>query len=174
MESAHYAGSAACEKCHAEIYSRWKKTPMANVVRDPRRTSGRHYPRSVQSPIRWSHLRRMRSPCLRQQLEAAILQESRGRFLSTAGSMGRYAQIWRAYFREAWNRLVGPLLSRGQYAAPHRTDRATDAIPSNYDVHTKKVTEWNVGCEKCHGPGSDTRETPTRGNIVNPGEHELC
>ena len=24
----------------------------------------------------------------------------------------------------------------------------------NYDVKTKAVTEWNVGCEKCHGPGS--------------------
>ena len=34
--SAHYVGSAACQKCHAEIYERWKKTPMANVVRDPR------------------------------------------------------------------------------------------------------------------------------------------
>ncbi|HXD23305.1 MAG TPA: c-type cytochrome, partial [Gemmatimonadaceae bacterium] len=33
---AHYVGSEACEKCHAQIYDRWKKTPMANVVRDPR------------------------------------------------------------------------------------------------------------------------------------------
>ena len=33
---AHYVGSAACPKCHAQIYERWKKTPMANVVRDPR------------------------------------------------------------------------------------------------------------------------------------------
>ena len=34
--SAHYTGSLACEKCHQQIYQRWKKTPMANVVRDPR------------------------------------------------------------------------------------------------------------------------------------------
>src|SRR5579883_289157 len=33
---AHSVGSAACKECHAEIYERWKKTPMANVVRDPR------------------------------------------------------------------------------------------------------------------------------------------
>ncbi|MGH7270269.1 MAG: c-type cytochrome, partial [Polyangiaceae bacterium] len=32
----HYVGSAACAPCHAEIYNRWKKTLMANVVRDPR------------------------------------------------------------------------------------------------------------------------------------------
>jgi mono/diheme cytochrome c family protein len=32
---AHYAGSAACESCHKEIYARWRQTRMANVVRDP-------------------------------------------------------------------------------------------------------------------------------------------
>jgi mono/diheme cytochrome c family protein len=37
IASAHYVGSPACEKCHADIYDRWKKTPMANVVRDPRK-----------------------------------------------------------------------------------------------------------------------------------------
>ena len=36
LASAHYAGSQACQKCHADIYEHWKKTPMANVVRDPR------------------------------------------------------------------------------------------------------------------------------------------
>lgn len=32
----NYAGSAKCQPCHAEIYSRWRKTLMANVVRDPK------------------------------------------------------------------------------------------------------------------------------------------
>jgi hypothetical protein len=35
LASAHYVGSTACQKCHESIYSRWQKTPMANVVRDP-------------------------------------------------------------------------------------------------------------------------------------------
>ncbi|MGH9397005.1 MAG: hypothetical protein ACRD18_09185 [Terriglobia bacterium] len=34
--SARYVGSNACEPCHSAIYARWKQTPMANVVRDPR------------------------------------------------------------------------------------------------------------------------------------------
>src|SRR4051812_27427652 len=29
-----YVGSAACKTCH--VYARWQKTPMANVVRDPK------------------------------------------------------------------------------------------------------------------------------------------
>src|SRR5690349_17811081 len=36
ISAAHYTGSASCQKCHAQIFEHWRKTPMANVVRDPR------------------------------------------------------------------------------------------------------------------------------------------
>src|SRR5450755_3355157 len=35
-QTAQYAGSAACQTCHPATYERWKKTRMANVVRDPK------------------------------------------------------------------------------------------------------------------------------------------
>jgi len=38
----------------------------------------------------------------------------------------------------------------------------------NFDIQTKTVTEWNVGCERCHGPGSEHISRPGRANIVNP------
>ncbi len=38
----------------------------------------------------------------------------------------------------------------------------------NYNIQTKSVTEWNVGCEKCHGPGEEHAHRPSRANIVNP------
>src|SRR5262245_58717031 len=33
---AQFVGSASCESCHRDIYTRWKTTLMANVVRDPK------------------------------------------------------------------------------------------------------------------------------------------
>jgi predicted CXXCH cytochrome family protein len=38
----------------------------------------------------------------------------------------------------------------------------------NYNVQTKAVTEWNVGCEKCHGPGAAHARQPAQTNVVNP------
>lgn len=38
----------------------------------------------------------------------------------------------------------------------------------NYDVTAKTVTEWNVGCESCHGAGSLHVEFPLASTIVNP------
>lgn len=38
----------------------------------------------------------------------------------------------------------------------------------NYNITTKTVTEWNVGCESCHGPGGTHLIEPINGNIVNP------
>ncbi len=38
----------------------------------------------------------------------------------------------------------------------------------DYNIQTKQVAEWNVGCERCHGPGSAHVERAMRGNILNP------
>jgi predicted CXXCH cytochrome family protein len=42
----------------------------------------------------------------------------------------------------------------------------------NYDIQTKTVTEWNVGCERCHGPGSEHAKTPLSSKIVNPARED--
>src|SRR5215469_2666085 len=34
-QTARFVGSSACKSCHSQIYDRWSKTRMANVVMDP-------------------------------------------------------------------------------------------------------------------------------------------
>ena len=89
---AHYVGSAACKTCHAAIYERWKKTPMANVVRDPQRASRRDHSRSLQARSA-GHVHQGRHRVrLRQQVEAALLHEGRRRLFPAARAVGRHAQ----------------------------------------------------------------------------------
>ena len=62
-------------------------------------------------------------------------------------------KIWRAYFvREGTDWWV-------PHYPPDNMKRPTGPLCDgchsvNYNVQTHAVTEWNVGCEKCHGPGS--------------------
>ena len=37
-------------------------------------------------------------------------------------------------------------------------------------IKTRTVTEWNVGCEKCHGAGSAHVKSPIAETIVNPAK----
>jgi predicted CXXCH cytochrome family protein len=77
------------------------------------------------------------------------------------------ARVWRPY-------LVPP---NTDWWVPHygptNNDRPTGPLCDgchsvNYNIATKTVTEWNVGCERCHGPGSDHVRQPSASNIVNP------
>jgi predicted CXXCH cytochrome family protein len=166
---ARYVGSKTCEKCHATIYQRWKKTPMANVVRDPR-----EHPESILS-----------SPA-----PHSVAQFSLDQVAFVYGSLWKqryFTKIGDDYFplpaqwevkNHAWSRyFVKP--GTDWWAAlypPDNMQRPTgptcDGCHSvGYDIHTKQVAEWNVGCERCHGPGSEHVQHPARANTFNPS-HE--
>jgi hypothetical protein len=61
--------------------------------------------------------------------------------------------MWKKYFVRDGTDWWAPLYPPDNFKRP--TGPLCDGCHSvNYDIATKKVSEWNVGCEKCHGPGS--------------------
>jgi predicted CXXCH cytochrome family protein len=74
-------------------------------------------------------------------------------------------KTWKPYFvKDDW---WAPLYPPDNFARP--TSAVCDGCHSvNFDIATRSVTEWNVGCEKCHGPGADHAKAPTTAAIVNP------
>ena len=167
VPSAHYVGSAACQKCHAQIYEHWKKTPMANVVLDPREHPDAIIPNLATNTV---------SPKFTKDQVAFVYGSIwKQRYFTKVGDdyFPEPAQwdvskkAWRPYFVANGADWWATLYPADNMKRP--TGPTCDGCHSvDYNIQTKQVAEWNVGCERCHGPGSAHVENGARGNILNP------
>jgi predicted CXXCH cytochrome family protein len=164
--SARYVGSRDCGKCHTKIYADWRKTPMANVVRDPR-----EHPDAIIPNLSTNTVAKFTTD------DVALVYGSlwKQRYFTKRGDdyFPEPAQwdvthrVWRPYFVAKGTDWWEPFYPPDNMQRP--TGPTCDGCHSvDYNIHTKQVAEWNVGCEKCHGPGSEHVEHPSRGNILNP------
>ena len=164
---ATYAGSDSCQTCHSEIHTRWQQTLMAKVLQDPRQG---------EDVILGDF-----------EINDPLVTFSRDDIVFTYGSKWKqryYTQVgddyfvfpaqwdvqnrqWRRYYVRPGTDWWAEHYPEDQMQRP--TGPLCDGCHSvNYNIRTKTPTEWNVGCEKCHGPGSGHNLAPSATNIVNP------
>ena len=168
LASAHYTGSQSCEKCHQEIYARWKKTPMANVVRDPH-----EHPEAITPDLANNNVARF----TKNQVAFVYGSLWKQRYFTKVGDDYFPLPVQWDFAENSWRPYHVPDKGGDWWTAFYPSDNmqrptgpTCDGCHSvGYDIHTKQVAEWNVGCERCHGPGSEHVAHPSRSNIVNPG-----
>lgn len=165
--TAHYVGSQAYERCHTSIYRSWKKTPMANVIRDPRNDPHAFLADPATNTV---------SPFKADQVAFVYGRLWKQRYFTRVdGNLYPLPVQWDVG-NHKWLPYHVPSKGADWWAAfypddnMHRpTGPTCDGCHSvGYDIQAHKPAEWNVGCERCHGPGSLHAAHPTRGNIVNP------
>jgi predicted CXXCH cytochrome family protein len=166
---AEFVGSASCESCHQDIYNRWKMTRMANVVRDPKQ-----HPDAIIGDFSKPNPLVTFTPD-----DVAFTYGSRWkqRYFTKVGDdyfvfpaqWDVQNKVWRGY---------SPRPGTDWWTAHYPDDQMQrpagplcDGCHSvNYDVKTRTVTEWNVGCERCHGAGSLHVKDQQAATIVNPAK----
>jgi predicted CXXCH cytochrome family protein len=170
--TAEYVGSAACAQCHQDIYDRWKTTLMANVVQDPAAHPG----------VVVGDFATPDSLVTFDLSQVAFTYGSKWkqRYFTRVGNdyyvfpaqWDVQNKVWRPYRPGPTADWWVPYYPSDPMQRP--TGPLCDGCHSvNYDVKTKTVTEWNVGCERCHGPGSLHVQVPlaeTIGKADWPGE----
>ena len=165
--SESFVGSPACQNCHLDVYERWQDTLMANVLQDPR-----EHPAAIladfnrDDPLvtfnkedvtftygsKWKqrYFKRVGSDLFVLPAQWDVRQREWRRYHPQPGG-----DWWADYYPlDPMQRPTGPLCD-GCHSV-------------NYDIETKTPTEWNVGCEACHGPGEAHVQNAVTGNIVNP------
>lgn len=166
-EAAHYVGSAACKSCHTALYDRWSKTRMANVVRDPKEHPDAIIPDLSKPDPLVTFTKDDIAFVYGSKWKQRYFKKVGDDYFPLPAQWDVTHKIWREYFVLNGEDWWAPFYPPDNAQRP--TGPLCDGCHSvNYDIATKAVAEWNVGCERCHGPGSAHVAKPIRETIVNP------
>ncbi|MCP5110602.1 MAG: cytochrome C, partial [bacterium] len=164
-----FAGSKACESCHQEIHRRWEKTLMANILVDVK-----EHPEVIVGDFSKPN------PLVTFSKDDIVFTYGtkwKQRYFTRIGDdyfvfpaqWDVKNRTWRRYYVEPGKDWWAEHYPADQMQRP--TGPLCDGCHStNYNIETKQVTEWNVGCEKCHGAGAEHVSDPSKTNIVNPAQ----
>lgn len=172
--AAHYVGSKACASCHQEIYARWQKTRMANIVRDPRQHPDAIIPdMSKPNPLVDFTIKDI-AFVYGSHWKQRYFKKSGDSYVVLPAQWDVEHKKWLKFHvadNQDWWAKYYP--DPGDNSARPTGPLCDGCHSVNYNIDTKTVSEWNVGCEACHGAGSNHVRSPKLFNILNPARQDF-
>ena len=164
-----FVGSGSCQQCHSDIYDRWKGTLMANILQDikerPAAVLGDFSKPDPLVTFTSDDITHTYGSKWKQRYFKRVGDD----FIVMPAQWDIRNKQWRPYYVKPGTEWWTAYYPTEQEKRP--TGALCDGCHSvNYDIKTKKVTEWNVGCEKCHGAGGAHLKNPVNATIVNPAK----
>jgi predicted CXXCH cytochrome family protein len=175
VREAHYVGSATCQTCHQDIYARWAETRMANVVRDPKLHPDAIIPDLTMPDALVTFTAEDIALVYGNHWKQRYFKKVGADYFPLPAQWDVTNKKWLPYHvpdtgGDWWAKFYPDPGDNSK----RPTGPLCDGCHSvNYDIATKAVTEWNVGCEQCHGAGSTHAANPTRFNILNPAHQDF-
>ncbi|MBN1887682.1 MAG: ammonia-forming cytochrome c nitrite reductase subunit c552 [Thermoflexales bacterium] len=169
---AEYAGSQACAACHPAEYKNWSNSLHARMIQSPASlaptttailadlaqlekiipdSKARYAAEDIVYTIGWRYRQRY------------ILQDSRSKRLVVAAGEWNIAGQGPAESDNTWREA--PAADWLNECAGCHTSGLDLGAASSYKGGQLPFAEAGVGCEACHGAGSDHVKAPTRDNI---------
>jgi len=166
---AHFIGSAACQQCHAEVFARWSKTKMANVVRDPKVHPEAIIPDFSKADPLLTFKREDVAFVYGSVWKQRYFRKVGDDYVPFPAQWDVTHKMWRPYHVADNADWWAPLYPDPGDNSKRPTGPLCDGCHSvGFNIENNSVAEWNVGCERCHGAGSVHAEHPTRDNVINP------
>lgn len=165
-EDAQYVGSEKCGACHAKEYKVWKSTNHAKMIKeiakDPTAVVGHQEHKT--GPLSFEGMKytvggnRWKQRYMREDFSFATIQWN--------VEKKEYVP-WNLSGSHSWFRDCGGCHSTG-FKRTSDVDPVDSLKKYGKGKFSGTYAELNIGCEACHGPGSNHAGTPKKDNIVNP------
>jgi len=168
-EEAQYVGSEKCGTCHTKEYKSWKASNHSRMIQDVKKNPdailGKAGAKS--GPLSFEGIRytvggnRWKQRYMREDFSFATIQWN----VETKDYVP-----WNVSGSHSWYRDCGGCHSTG-FKRTSDVDPVDSLQKYGKGKFTGTYAELNVGCEACHGPGSNHVNAPDKkNNIVNPAK----
>lgn len=153
-----YVGSQTCKSCHNDKYSGWEKTLHTKMIQDAKAN-----PEVIIGDFSKEGEPLSMAGVSKEDIKYTIGSKWKQRYVIEKDGALRIlpmqwvvkTQEWTPYHKDDWQ------------------DRAYEDLciachSTGYNPEVKEFVEPGVGCEACHGPGSEHAKSGDKSKIVNP------